>query len=313
MIIEQWLLALPQALVYVHTGAIVAKDGFGHECHGLPMLAGCILHDIFVEHHIICGLQQRIKTDIDLRLPWTANFMMLRLDQHAQFFEEERHLTANVLERIVGGDREVALFYAHAVAQVGRAVTPAIPVSLVRIYLGILGVFTGFVAHVIEDEKFGFRAKVAGVSDSAGAQISLCLVCNIAWIAAIALLASSRARMGYVTDQAQRRDSSERVHHSGSGIGDNQHIAFVDGLEATYTGAVKGFPFDKGFFFEFAHRHTKMLPCARQIYKFEVHHFCAMLCGKLQYIFRHHVLCSPYTLPHDYSGILYNRPDISQQ
>src|SRR6266568_824328 len=87
MIIEQWLLALPQALVYVHTGAIVAKDGFGHECHGLPMLAGCILHDIFVEHDIVGGLQQRIKTDVDLRLPWTADFVMLRLDQHAQFFE----------------------------------------------------------------------------------------------------------------------------------------------------------------------------------------------------------------------------------
>ena len=34
-----------------------------------------------------------------------------------------------------------------------------------------------------------------------------------------------------------------------------------------------------------------MLPCARQVYKFEVDHFCAMLFGKLQYLFGGHVLC----------------------
>jgi len=37
------------------------------------------------------------KSDIDLSLPCSANFVMLRFDRHAEFFEQQRHLAANIL------------------------------------------------------------------------------------------------------------------------------------------------------------------------------------------------------------------------
>ena len=56
-IIEERLLIFPEALMNMHTGTIVAKHRFGHECDGLAVLAGSVLDNIFVEHHIVGGLE----------------------------------------------------------------------------------------------------------------------------------------------------------------------------------------------------------------------------------------------------------------
>src|SRR5881398_3224763 len=74
---EQGLLVLPEALMNVHTGAIIAEHGFGHECNSFAIFAGGVLGDILVEHNVICTLRQRTIAHVDLSLSWTAYFMVV--------------------------------------------------------------------------------------------------------------------------------------------------------------------------------------------------------------------------------------------
>ena len=94
---EQWLLVLPQTLMRMHAGAIVTEHRFRHECHRLAMLASYILGDIFVEHHVVCCLHQRVETDIDFSLTSGTDFMMLCFNRHTEFLKLEHHLGANIL------------------------------------------------------------------------------------------------------------------------------------------------------------------------------------------------------------------------
>src|SRR2546426_2407266 len=136
----------------MHTGTIIAKYRLGHECDGLTMLASRILYDVFIEHHVVCGLEQRIVTDIDLCLSWSTDFMVLCFDQYAEFFERHGHLTTNVLECVIGGNREVPFLHTHAVTEVGSAVAiaRAVPMCFVRVNFSILNIFGGIVEHIIE-------------------------------------------------------------------------------------------------------------------------------------------------------------------
>src|SRR5216110_2658667 len=81
-IVEKWLFAAPQALVNVHTRAVIAKDGFGHESDGFTVLARCILCHILIQHQVICSLQERVETDINFCLPCSTHLVVLRLDQY---------------------------------------------------------------------------------------------------------------------------------------------------------------------------------------------------------------------------------------
>src|SRR6266702_48837 len=117
-VIEQRLLVLPQALMRMHTRAIVTEHRFRHECHSLAMLASYILGDIFVEHQAVCYLHQRVETHVDLSLSCGTNFMMMCLDWYAYFFQKQYHLTTNVLECVIRSNREVSFFYPHAMTQV---------------------------------------------------------------------------------------------------------------------------------------------------------------------------------------------------
>ena len=103
--------------------------------------------------------------------------------------------------------------------------------------------------------------------------------------------------MSDVADQAECWSSGKRIHNSGIRIGDDQHIARVNCLKSAYAGAVERYSLNKSAFFKFTDRHTKMLPCSWHIHKFQVHHLCAALFGKLQYLFGCHALNSPFFYP----------------
>ena len=85
-IIEERLAFLPQTLVRMHTRTIITEDWLGHERSRLTVLARRVLDNIFVEHHIVGGLCQRVKTNIDFRLSCRAHFMVLGLNGNADFF-----------------------------------------------------------------------------------------------------------------------------------------------------------------------------------------------------------------------------------
>src|SRR5690348_341619 len=100
---EQGLLVLPKALMNMHTGTVIAEHWLGHESNGFAMFAGRVLGDIFVEHNVIRAFRQRAIAHVDLSLSWAAYFMVVCFNWHAECFEQEDHLTAYVLERIIGG------------------------------------------------------------------------------------------------------------------------------------------------------------------------------------------------------------------
>ncbi len=140
--------------MYVHTGAVITEHGLGHKGNCFAMLASCVLRDVFVKHDVVCGPEQRIETDIDLRLSSGANLMMLGLDRYAQLFEQQCHLATNVLKCVIGCDREVAFLHAHAVTKIGGAITRAVPMRFIRVDFRVLDICRGIVAHVVEDIKF---------------------------------------------------------------------------------------------------------------------------------------------------------------
>src|SRR5579884_4294136 len=237
------------------------------------MFARRVFHNVFVEHQVICGLQQGIEANIDFGLTGSAHFMMLGLNRYAEVFQKQSHFAADILQRIIWRDREVALFDAHAVSEVCSAVTPGVPGCLIRIDLSIL--------------------KVAGIGNAGATQVFLGFFRDIAWVAAVRFLTACRAWMGDITHQAQSRYGGEWVHDSRVWIGNDQHIALIDCLEPTNAGTVKSLSFDKGLFLKFAHWDAEMLPGAWHINELEVYHACAALSGKLQYLFRGHILSSP--------------------
>src|SRR5215471_19055110 len=132
------------------------------------MLASCVLSNILVKHHVVCSLYKCIETDIDLSLPCGPDLVMLRLDRYAELLEQERHLAANILERIVGSDGEVSFFHPHAMAKVGSTIARTIPVRFIGVYLCVLYVVARIVTHIVEDVELSLRPKIGGVRDPTG-------------------------------------------------------------------------------------------------------------------------------------------------
>jgi hypothetical protein len=56
---EQWLIVLPQTLMYVHTRAVIAEDGLWHKGRGLIVPTRHILDDVLEPHHLVRHLRQR--------------------------------------------------------------------------------------------------------------------------------------------------------------------------------------------------------------------------------------------------------------
>ena len=59
---------LPQRLVGVHAAAVIAEDRLGHERDRLALAVGHVLHDVFVEQHLVGGAHQRVELQVDFGL-----------------------------------------------------------------------------------------------------------------------------------------------------------------------------------------------------------------------------------------------------
>ena len=88
-IVEQVLAVFPQALVAVHTAAVIAEHGFRHEGQGFSMSYRSILENVLVELELISHLHQWTVFQVDLHLTAGRNFSVMDLDinpscNHAQ-------------------------------------------------------------------------------------------------------------------------------------------------------------------------------------------------------------------------------------
>ena len=187
------------------------------------------------------------------------------------------HLVTDVHQLIGRWDWEVALFVAEFVAEVSTAVAravigAAVPFALVAIDEEIATVGCLVEADVVEDEKLGFRADVAGIGDAGAAEIVDGFASDIARIAGIVFAGD---RILDVANHAEGRELREGIDKGGFGLRNQQHVAFVDGLPAANAGAIEPEPVFEDFFVEFADRYGEMLPEPGKVHESQVDGFYA--------------------------------------
>lgn len=129
-------------------------------------------------------------------------------------------------------DGEVAFFEARAVAVVfAAAIGSAVPDGFVAVEEVVAAVGGLVEAYVAEEEEFGFWSEVGGVGDAAGFEVGVGFACDVAWVAAVGLACEGVVD---VADEAEGGYFECGVDEGGAGIGEDEHVAFVDGLEAAY-------------------------------------------------------------------------------
>ena len=134
-------------------------------------------------------------------------------------------------------------------------------------------------AHVVEDEELGLGAEVSGVGQSGRHQIHLGLLGDVARIAVVALLGH---RIDDVADHHHRRDFGERIEHVLAGIGDEQHVALVNGCPAANGRAVHAEAFLEGRLAQLIDRIRNVVPKSGKIGEAQVEDLDIILLHEFQ-------------------------------
>ena len=103
LVVHERLAALPDRLVAVHSGAVVAEQRLGHEGRTLSVLPGDVLDDVLEQHQLVGGMLQGVEPVVDLALPGRADLVMRALDLEADLLEGLDHVIADVGEVSTGG------------------------------------------------------------------------------------------------------------------------------------------------------------------------------------------------------------------
>ncbi len=222
---EQVRLALPEALVAVHARAVVTENRLGHEGHDLPMLARDVADDVLVIHEAVCQLGQRAEPHVDLGLTGRTDLVMMDLDRHADLFQGQDLLGAQILELVGRRAGEVTFLVPQLVAQVGALLTSRIPDALDGVNEVMRSLGRLVVAHIIKNVELGLRTPVADIRDAGALQVVLGLLGDVPGVAGVPL---PRHGIPHATDHAQRGYLEDRVDESCLRIREEQHVAFLD-------------------------------------------------------------------------------------
>ena len=240
LVVEQWLAVLPQGLVGVHAGAVVACQWLWHEGGGYAVLPCGVLDDVLEGLQVISCVQQRVELVVDLLLAAGAHLVVCTLQVEASVAQVAAHFVAQVLVVVVWSGREVAALWTGFVAQVWGAVEvglgTAVPPALFGVNLVEGLVHLGGVAHVVEEVELCLCTEEAGVCDSGGVQVLLCLAGNVAWVAGEWL-----AGEGVVDEElhVQRLGLAEWIDFRGGEIREQVHVGLFDGGESADGRAVE--------------------------------------------------------------------------
>ena len=169
---EQVLSTFPDGHVNVHAGAVVANDRLGHECRGLAIAVGDVMHHILQALIPVGALDEGLEFGADFTLPCVGHFMVVHFHFHANILECSTHRRTDVLQLVNGWDRKVTTFYGRAMAEIATLkFSVGRPCGFFRIN------FAGTARHIvrpldgIENEEFRFRAEVSSVAQAAGFQV----------------------------------------------------------------------------------------------------------------------------------------------
>ena len=215
---------LPQALMRVHAAAVVAEQRLGHERHGLAVLVSHVADDVLVQHHVVGRLHQRVESLIDFALAAGGHFVVMALDVEAALDHGLHHFAAQILIVIGGRNGEIAFLVSRTVAEIVFG-APGIPAALFRIDEIKPAVLVLIEADVVEDEELGFRAEVRRVADTAILQVEFGFFRDPARVAIVVLPGDRVDDSPSITSVRVSLNGSRRP----SGIGNDEHIALIDG------------------------------------------------------------------------------------
>jgi len=196
------------------------------------VLLGHILNDVFVEHHVVGGLDQGIEAEIDFGLAGGGHLVMLAFNLDAQLFHEQAHLGADVLLGIGRADGKIPFLVADFVAEVGHFLATGVPDGFLAVD-GVEGA-VGFVVepHVIEDEELGFGPEDGGIGQAGALEI---LFAALGDAARVAIVGFFGAGFGDGAGQGKSRLAAEGVNESGGRVGHGQHVGGFNAFPAADT------------------------------------------------------------------------------
>ncbi len=262
LVCEEVLAVLPQALVHVHPRAVVHEERLGHEGRHIAVLGGYVLDDVLVDHHLVAHLREGVEAHVDLGLTRGADLVVLHLDVHAGLDQLEHDLGPQVLELVGRRHREVALLVPRPERQVGLRVLARVPDAFIRIDVVVAAEGVLVEAQGVEKVELRLRAPVAHVGDARAAQVLLGFLGDEARVPAIGL---ARDRVDDVADQEQGLVRKHRIDGGRVRVGDEEHVALIDGLEAADAGPVESEAAGEAVLLELAERQAEVLPCPREV------------------------------------------------
>ena len=100
---------------------------------------------------------------------------------------------------------------------------------------------------------------------------------------------AKRDRVLDVADHGEGLDRAERVQHGGLGLGNDEHVAFVDPLPAADAVAVEPQAILEDVLVEFIDGDGEVLPEAGEVHEAEIDGLDILLAAESQYLFGSHV------------------------
>ncbi len=235
---EQVLAVLPDRLVHVHAGAVVADDRLGHEGRRLAVGVGHVLDHVLLQLQPVGALHQRAELGADLHLAGAGHFVVMHFDRDAQLLEHQAHLGAHVLEAVDRRHREVAALDGGPVAASCRA---RIPCRCSRPLLRSRSWRSSPTCRCSSARCRRRRIRAPGRSRRR--RRCRCLEVGLGALgqrARVALVGLAVARLEHVAGQEQRRLFEERIDVGRVRVGHQLHVRGFDALPAGDRRAVEG-------------------------------------------------------------------------
>ncbi len=85
LVVEDILPGFPQTLVAVHAGAVVLKQGLGHDRDHFASLPGGVLDHVFIRQHLVGHLGHGVKAHVDFSLAAGGDFVVMDFDLDSAF------------------------------------------------------------------------------------------------------------------------------------------------------------------------------------------------------------------------------------
>ncbi len=261
---EDRLAVLPQRLVGVHPGAVVAIQRLGQEGCGLAHHGSGVAHDVLVLDDVVGHGGEGVEANVDFSLTGGRDLVMVYLDGNPGRLEVHDHLAAQVLIFVARSDREIAAL----------RLDPVAVTDLIGIGVGIEGfdaepvvIRIGAERDAVEYEELRFRAHVDGIGDPGTFQERLCPLGYPTRILAVEFAAD---RIGNIGHDDQRLVGGERIDEGRGRVRQEDHVGGFDRLESLNRRAVKAETLVEGVGFEAARRQTEVLPASGDIGKADI-------------------------------------------